>query len=151
MSRNLTGPTLRIKRVAYSPELRCPAYHTVGASAFDLQTAEDVGLPAYTSGEPRIVGCGFAFEIPEGFVGVVVGRSKLSRDGVHVYPGIIDSDYRGEVKIMMLNLTDGHFYFDAGARVAQMLIQPAPQFTLTEVDSLSPTSRGASGFGHTGD
>jgi dUTP pyrophosphatase len=100
-----------------------------------------------------LVGTGIAVEIPEGYVGLVFIRSGLSKAGVGLTNsvGVIDSDYRGEIKLSMTYVAgNGGHYIRARDRVAQLVVIPAPTFDLVEVDALSNTERGSGGFGSTG-
>ena len=118
----------------------------------DLPAAVDqpVTIPP---GEVRLVPCGFAIAIPEGLEGQVRPRSGLaSRHGVTVLnaPGTIDSDYRGEVKVILINHGRDPFVVTPGMRIAQLVIAPVSRVKWDLVDVLPATSRGAGGFGHTG-
>jgi len=100
-----------------------------------------------------LVGCGFAMALPDGFEGQVRPRSGLaSKSGVTVVnaPGTIDADYRGEVKVALINLGSVPFVIERGARIAQLVIAPVTRVTWEQVDALDGTARGAGGFGHTG-
>jgi dUTP pyrophosphatase len=125
---------------------------TEHAAGFDLPAgvAEAVTL---APGEIRLVPCGFSMAIPHGYEAQIRPRSGLaSRHGVTVInsPGTIDSDYRGEVHVPLINLGRQPFVIERGMRIAQMLIVPVPAVTIVEVDELDTTERGAGGFGHTG-
>lgn len=104
-------------------------------------------------GEIVVVPCGFAVAVPAGYEAQVRPRSGLAaRHGLTVVntPGTIDSDYRGEVKVLLVNLGKADVVISRGMRIAQLLIAPVPRVTWDEVDDLPPTDRGAGGFGHTG-
>lgn len=123
---------------------------TSGSAGLDLCAEEDTLV---SSGASVLIGTGIAVEIPEGYVGLVFIRSGLSKAGVGLTNsvGVIDSDYRGEIKLSMIYVAgNGGHYIRARDRVAQLVVIPAPLFDLTEVDSLTSTERGASGFGSTG-
>ena len=127
-----------------------PTRGTPGAAGLDLYADEDALI---TSGAPVFVGTGIAVEIPEGYVGLVFIRSGLSKSGVGLTNsvGVIDSDYRGEIKLSMIYVAgNGGHYIRARDRVAQLVVLPAPLFDLIEVDALAPTERGSGGFGSTG-
>ncbi len=132
--------------------LPLPAYQTAHAAAMDLCAA--VTDPVVLApGEIRLVGCGFAIEVPQGFEAQVRPRSGLaSKSGVTVVnaPGTIDSDYRGEVKVALINLGRAAFTVERGMRIAQLLVAPVARVIWEPADSLSETARGAGGFGHTG-
>lgn len=143
--------SVRIMRTS-NHDLPCPQYATPGAAAFDLRanTNEDVIIPP---GKSIAVPTGFAFEIPEGFVGIVCARSGLAaKNSICLTNGIgvIDSDYRGEVKVLLTNLSECEFRVSHGMRIAQMMIMPFAAAMITEVQSLSETERGEGGFGSTG-
>lgn len=145
--------TLRIKRMG-THELPLPRYQSDGAAAFDLQACypgrEGTWLePASQRHLASKTPCGFAFEIPKGYVGRIHPRSSIHAQGI-ICSGVIDSDYRGEVFVSLLNVGTMPFRIEHGARIAQMVIQPAPQFDLVEVGELGETVRGDQGFGHTG-
>jgi dUTP pyrophosphatase len=118
----------------------------------DLHAA--VGAPVTIApGGIALVGCGFAMALPEGFEGQVRPRSGLaSKSGVTVVnsPGTIDADYRGEVKVALINLGPAPFVVERGTRIAQLVVAPVTRVAWDEVDALDVTSRGAGGFGHTG-
>ncbi len=131
-----------------------PAYMTAGAAGMDLSSAEEDSV-TIGPGERVAVGTGLALEIPPGFEGQVRPRSGLARKfGVTLTnaPGTIDSDYRGEVTVLLVNLGKQPHVVAPGDRVAQLVIAPVTRATLVEAadDGLSDTKRGAGGFGHTG-
>lgn len=125
---------------------------TEHAAGFDLAAA--VLKPTVLKpGEIRLIPCGFAMAVPHGFEAQVRPRSGLaSRHGITMVnaPGTIDSDYRGEVRVPMINLGPRKFTIERGMRIAQMLILPVPKVKLVEVRDLDSTRRGHGGFGHTG-
>jgi dUTP pyrophosphatase len=133
-------------------DLPLPAYQSEHAAAMDLHAA--VPSPVTVApGSIALVGCGFAIAIPDGYEGQVRPRSGLaSKHGVTVVnaPGTIDADYRGEVKVALVNLGPAPFVVERGARVAQLVVAPVSRVAWERVESLSETSRGAGGFGHTG-
>jgi dUTP pyrophosphatase len=129
-----------------------PAYFSPGAAGMDLAAALDapVSIPA---GEFRLIPCGFAIAIPAGYEGQVRPRSGLaSRHGVTVLnaPGTIDSDYRGEVKVVLINHGKAAFTVASGMRIAQLVIAPVARVGWAPADTLPSTDRSAGGFGHTG-
>ncbi|MGB9682453.1 MAG: dUTP diphosphatase [bacterium] len=127
-----------------------PTYMSRGASGLDLYSAEDKIIP---SGRWSIVGTGIAIEVPNGYEGEVRSRSGLAKDfGVFVLnsPGTIDSDYRGEIKVILMNLGDEPFSIKKGDRIAQLVISPVVKVDILEVEELSPSERNSGGFGHTG-
>ena len=145
-------PTLRIKRLAHSDGLDLPTYETAGAAGLDLRAALSEPL-ILQPGERSLVPTGLSIELPAGHEGQVRPRSGLAvKHGITVInaPGTIDEDYRGEVKVPIINLGDQAFEIQRGERVAQMVIAPVTQVVIEEVDHLSDSSRGAGGFGSTG-
>jgi len=129
-----------------------PARMTEHAAGYDLSAA--VAEPVVLQpGDIRLIPCGFAMAVPVGYEAQVRPRSGLaSRHGITMVnaPGTIDSDYRGEVQVPLINLGRSPFTIERGMRIAQMLILPAPRSEMIEVDALDETSRGSGGFGHTG-
>jgi dUTP pyrophosphatase len=141
--------TLRIKRIG-THTLPAPSYASAGDAGIDLRAADAVTI---WPGERHLVGTGFALAIPDGHVGLVHPRSGLAaKHGVTVLntPGTIDSGYRGEVKVLLLNTGSEPFIADAGDRIAQLVIQEYVTVTIDETDELDSTARGAGGFGSTG-
>lgn len=147
----MSGVSIPIKRLTEGA-FPLPSYQTVGAAGMDLPaaTTEPVTLQA---GEYRLIPCGFALAIPEGYEAQIRPRSGLaSRFGVTVLnaPGTIDADYRGEVCVLLVNLGPEAFTIKPGERVAQLVIGPVSRVTWQPVDTLPDTPRGEGGFGHTG-
>jgi len=147
-------PELRvaIQRFPGMSDLPLPSYQTEHSAAMDLAAAvvEPVVLQP---GGRALVGCGFAVAVPDGYEAQVRPRSGLaSRHGVTVVnaPGTIDADYRGEVRVALVNLGHEPFTVERGMRIAQMLVTPVPRVRWAEVTELPATARGAGGFGHTG-
>lgn len=127
-----------------------PSYGSAGASGFDLSSTELIFIGP---GEYKLVPTGLAFEIPKGYELQIRPRSGLAlNEGITVLnsPGTIDSDYRGEVGILLINNGKGTLAILPGERIAQGVISKAPQYELVEVMELSETIRGAGGFGSTG-
>lgn len=134
------------------PELPLPEYAKPGDAGVDLRATEDVSLPP--GGGRALVPTGVAVAIPRGYAGFIQPRSGLAfKHGVTVLntPGLIDSDYRGELKVLLVN-TDPSSAFEVtrGERIAQLVIQAVEHVEFVEVDSLDETERGEGGFGHTG-
>jgi dUTP pyrophosphatase len=124
-----------------------PDYATEGAAGADLRAAEAVTLVA---GARAAVATGLSVEIPPGHVGLVWPRSGLAvRQGIDTLAGVIDSDYRGEVKVVLVNHGTEPVAIAAGDRIAQLLVQPVARVRFTRA-ALAPTGRGAGGFGSTG-
>ena len=141
---------LQILRLPHGAGLPLPAYATAGAAGMDVVAAEDVEL---ASGARHAVATGFAMAIPEGYEVQVRPRSGLAlKHGITCLntPGTIDSDYRGEVKVILANLGQEPFRVVRGERIAQLVPAEVTRATLTEVDLLDDTVRGAGGFGSTG-
>ena len=129
-----------------------PEYKTVGAAGADLYALVDSPI-TLAPGKTAMVPTGLFFEIPEGYEIQVRPRSGLAaKNGVTVLntPGTIDSDYRGEIKIILINLGDKDFVINSGDRVAQMVIAPLIQASFSIVNELSDTTRGSGGFGSIG-
>jgi dUTP pyrophosphatase len=129
-----------------------PQYATSGAAGLDLPAAIEQPL-TLAAGSFTLVPCGFAIALPSGFEGQVRPRSGLaSKHGVTVLnsPGTIDSDYRGEVKVLLINHGSDHFTITPGMRIAQLVIAPVTRVELQETAELPETTRAAGGFGHTG-
>jgi dUTP pyrophosphatase len=137
---------LKIKRL--NEEAKIPAYAYPMDAGFDLCASEEV---AFEVGQYGAVPTGLAFEIPEGYVGLVWDKSGLSiNHGLKTLAGVIDAGYRGEVKVGMVNLGKETHVFKKGEKVAQMLIQKVEQPIIEVVEELSETHRGEKGFGSSG-
>jgi dUTP pyrophosphatase len=141
-----------IRRSEENQDLPLPSYQSKGAAAVDLHAAvqEDVVM---IPGSIASIPCGFAVAIPMGYEAQVRPRSGLAgQHGISVIntPGTIDSDYRGEVKVLLINLGGDTFVVKRGMRIAQMLVLPVPRIEWQEVKELPPTTRSGGGFGHTG-
>jgi len=143
--------TVKVRRVREAAEpLPLPKYATPGSAGLDL--CADVGFELAPMAR-QLVPTGLALEIPVGFEGQVRPRSGLAvKHGVTVLnsPGTIDSDYRGEVQVCLVNLSAVLFKAARGERIAQLVLAPVSQATLVEVTQLEATARGAGGFGSTG-
>jgi dUTP diphosphatase len=142
-----------VKRVRKGADpLPLPSYMTPGAAGMDLLA--DVGEPVEVASRARVlIPTGIAIELPPGFEAQVRPRSGLAlRHGVTLLnsPGTIDSDYRGEIQVLMINLGDQPYTVRRGDRIAQMIVAPVGRAELREVDALSNSRRGPGGFGHTG-
>lgn len=141
---------IQLQRLSHGEGLPLPARATQHAAGLDVVAAEDVSL---APGERHAVATGFAIAIPEGFEVQVRPRSGLAlKHGITCLntPGTIDSDYRGEVKIILANLGSEPFEVRRGERIAQLVPAPVLRSGFREVETLSETSRGAGGFGSTG-
>jgi dUTP pyrophosphatase len=139
-----------VKRLPGNDDLPLPGYATAGAAGMDVVAAEDVDL---APGARHAVATGLAVAIPEGFEIQVRPRSGLAlKHGISVpnTPGTIDSDYRGEVKVILINHGAENFSVRRGDRVAQLVLAPVTHASWLEVETLDDTARGAGGFGSTG-
>ena len=136
---------LKVKRLV--PDAEVPQYQSAGAAGLDLHAAETVCIEP---GRHETVRAGVALAIPTGHVGLIFDRSSVAKEGLHTMAGVIDSDYRGEIKVMLLNTMPFPFLMRYGDRIAQLLIIPCLQHTVLEVNELDETERGSGGFGSTG-
>lgn len=144
------GVAVRIKRLPHGENLPLPAYATHGAAGMDVVSAEDVTI---APGARHAVASGFSVAIPDGYEIQVRPRSGLAlKHGITVpnTPGTIDSDYRGELKVILLNHGTEPFPIHRGDRIAQLVLAPVTQAGWQEVAELDDTARGAGGFGSTG-
>jgi dUTP pyrophosphatase len=144
------GPRLHVKKLR--PDAVMPRYMTEQAAGLDLCAAIDAPIEI-AQGHRAAVGTGLAIALPRGFEGQVRPRSGLAREhGVTLVnaPGTIDSDFRGEVTVLLINLGQSTVRIDRGMRIAQLVVAPVVRAELVEVDDLDATSRGAGGFGSTG-
>jgi dUTP pyrophosphatase len=143
---------IKIKRLKSGNDLPLPDYETEGASGMDLRAA--VTEPVLMEpGEIKLIPTGMAVSIPRGYEGQIRPRSGLAlKHGVGLInsPGTIDSDYRGEIAVIMINWGHKTFTIRRGDRIAQMIICKTHRADLVEVDDLDPTRRGDGGFGHSG-
>jgi dUTP pyrophosphatase len=148
------NPTVPITRLPHAEGLPLPAYETAQAAGMDLRAAAAEDEPIVLRPGARFaVPTGLAFALPPGFEGQVRPRSGLAfKHGVTCLntPGTIDADYRGEVKVILINLGEEDFVIRRGERIAQLIIAPVVQAAWAEVESLDATVRGAGGFGSTG-
>ena len=148
------SPTVPITRLPHGADIPLPAYETAQAAGMDLRAAVPEEEPLTLRPGSRFpVPTGLAFALPPGFEGQVRPRSGLAfKHGVTCLntPGTVDADYRGEVKVILINLGEEDFVIRRGERIAQLVIAPVVQAQWSEVDSLDETARGAGGFGSTG-
>ncbi|WJH42005.1 dUTP diphosphatase [Aliirhizobium terrae] len=149
-----SAPLLNLIRLANGDGLDLPAYETSGAAGMDMRAAVAEGEPlTIAPGKRALVPTGFIFEIPAGFEAQIRPRSGLAfKNGITCLntPGTIDSDYRGEVKVLLVNLGDEDFVITRGMRIAQMVVAPVTQVQVAEISETTETTRGAGGFGSTG-
>jgi dUTP pyrophosphatase len=144
---DITIPVTRLRQ-----DVTLPAYQSAGAAGMDVAAALDEPL-VLAPGDSRLVPCGFAIAVPPGFEAQVRPRSGLAaKHGVTVLnaPGTIDSDYRGEVKVILINHGRDVFTITPGMRVAQLVVARVARVTWEEAGELADTGRGSGGFGHTG-
>lgn len=138
---------IQLQRIG-AHDLPLPKQATEGAAGFDLMAAESFTL---TPGSYDTVKTGFAWAIPLGQVGMIRPRSGLAvRSGIDVLAGVVDSDFRGEVAVVLINHGCFDFEINAGDRIAQMVVQPRMVGVTVECDELPSTERGHGGFGSTG-
>lgn len=136
---------LKIKKLNSEAKLPTRAHHD--DAGIDLYA---LGVHTINPGETKIIPTGIAIEIPYGHVGLIWDKSSIGSKGIKVMGGVIDAGYRGEVAVVMHNLTTSSYTFEANHKVAQMLIQKVEMLDIEEVEMLDDTNRGASGFGSTG-
>jgi dUTP pyrophosphatase len=147
-------PSLSIVRLPHSEGVALPSYETAGAAGMDLRAAVPEDRPLILlPGRRALVPTGLIFEIPQGFEGQVRPRSGLAlKHGITCLntPGTIDSDYRGELKVLLVNLGDEDFEVTRGIRIAQLVIAAVARAEVVERLAASDTGRGQGGFGSTG-
>jgi len=147
-------PVLPIVRMPHAAELDLPAYETEGAAGLDLRAAVPADRPIILlPGRRALVPTGLVFELPSGYEGQVRPRSGLAfKHGITCLntPGTIDSDYRGEVKVLLVNLGEEEFVVTRGMRIAQLVVAPVTRVQVEERSLANTTTRGAGGFGSTG-
>lgn len=136
---------LKIKKIHKDAKL--PHFGHKGDAGLDIFSTIDCVL---RKREVKAIPTGIKVAIPEGYVGLIWDKSGVSLEGVHRLAGVVDSGYRGEVKIVMANLSDEPFSIEKGMKIAQLLIQPVVEVEVIEVEDLEATPRGENGFGSTG-
>ena len=136
---------MKVKRI--HKDARLPRYGHRGDAGLDLFSCSDLVLEA---GEVKPVPTGMQAAIPRGYVGLIWDKSGISLSGVHRLAGVVDSGYRGEIKVVMINLGKEPYVVEKGMKIAQMLIQPVQEVDVIEADALDDTARGENGFGSTG-
>jgi dUTP pyrophosphatase len=150
----MTGVVVRLLRLPHGEGLPLPTYHSAHAAGLDVVA----GVPADASvalapGGRALIPTGFALELPAGYEAQLRPRSGLAlKSGVTVLnsPGTIDADYRGEVKVILVNFGEAAFAIRRGERIAQLVVAPVSAVNFVEKDSLDATERGSKGFGSTG-
>ena len=141
---------IAVQRLAHAQDLPLPSYASAGSAGLDLYAA--AGPLTLAPGGRTLVGTGLALALPEGFEGQIRPRSGFAlKHGMTVLnaPGTIDSDYRGEIGVLLINLGEGPFVVERGMRIAQLVIAPVIRARLVE-GKVPPSGRGAGGFGSTG-
>jgi dUTP pyrophosphatase len=149
---DIIGPTITLVRLPHGEGLDLPSYETAGAAGMDVRAAVSDQM-TLAPGARALVPTGFVFEIPQGFEVQVRPRSGLAfKNGITCLntPGTIDSDYRGEVKVLLVNLSQEDFVIERGMRIAQLVVAPVVQAKMQEAGTVSTTERGTGGFGSTG-
>ncbi len=138
--------TIRIKKL--HPEAQLPKYAGPKEAGLDLYSNEETILQP---NERKLISTGIAMAIPEGYAGLIWDRSGMAaKNGLKTMGGVIDSTYRGEIKVIIHNLSSQPFKVEKGIRIAQMLIQKVEQKNIIEVQELDETERGSGSFGSTG-
>jgi len=146
------GSIFNIKRLPHSEGIPLPKYQTDGSAGIDLPAAIE-GFASIDPGARLLIPTGFAFSIPRNYEGQIRSRSGLAlKYGVTVLnsPGTIDSDYRGEVSVLLINQGSKTFFFERGDRIAQMVFTKIEQVKFQEVKALDKSDRGLGGYGSTG-
>ena len=139
---------MEIKVKKLSTEATIPTKANNSDAGWDLYVSEDAIIDPSKS---ELVSTHISFAIPEGYVGLIWDRSSMAaKRGLHRFAGVIDSGYRGEVKVCLWNSSDKYWVINQGERIAQILFQEGPHFTMKEVESLDDTDRGEGGFGSSG-
>lgn len=148
----MTEVTIKIKLDEKNKDIEAPRYMTEGSSGMDIAAAVDEAVEIMPL-ERKLIPTGIYMEIPKGYEAQIRPRSGLAiKKGISVVnsPGTIDSDYRGEVKIGLINLSNEPYIVERGARIAQMVIQKVEQAIIKQVNLIEETKRNDGGFGHTG-
>lgn len=143
---------VKIKRKESAKDLPIPAYATSGSSGVDLY-ADVEGKTVISPGEIKLISCGIYIQLPEGYEAQIRPRSGLAlKHGITLVntPGTVDSDYRGLVNLIMINLGKTDFMIERGHRLAQMVIREVTKAEFLETETLEDTARAHGGFGHTG-
>lgn len=148
----MSNPVCKFKKLSHAKDLPLPSYESEAAAGMDLRAALSDPI-SLKPGDRVLVPTGLKMAIPVGYEAQIRPRSGLAyRDGITLLntPGTIDADYRGEVKVLVINFGEHAFTISHGDRIAQMVIAPVSQATIKEADSLDETERNEGGFGSTG-
>jgi dUTP pyrophosphatase len=147
-----TDATIKVKKLTSTATIPTKSRKT--DAGYDLYSDEDIAI--YPE-DTKLISTGIAFAIPDGYAGLIWDRSGLGTKGIHRHAGVVDSSYRGEVKVALYNARPGHvdftdnmYFISRGDRIAQILFQKVPHFDLVETEELDDTDRGSSGFGSSG-
>ena len=145
---------ISVKKLAHFGDLDLPSYETAGAAGMDLRAALPDDRPFMLAPMQRaLIPTGLSIALPPGYEAQIRPRSGLAaREGITCLntPGTIDSDYRGEIKVILINLGDATFRIERGERIAQMVVAPVTQADWAVAEALETTTRGSGGFGSTG-
>lgn len=145
--------SVKIKRIdVKAPLIPLPSYESAHAAGMDIRAAVQTAI-AIEPGQRKLVPTGIAIELPDGFEAQIRPRSGLAvKKGLSMLnnPGTIDADYRGEIKVILVNHGEDVIQIERGDRIAQMVFAPVIRAEITEVENLSPSERGTGGFGSTG-
>jgi len=136
---------LKVNRI--KKEAKLPNWGHKGDAGLDLFSCEECKLEPF---ESKPISTGIKIAIPKGYAGLIWDKSGISLRSVHRLAGVIDSGYRGEVKVVLINLGKQSFQIEKGMKIAQMLVQPVMDWEVVEVSTLDETTRGEGGFGSTG-
>ena len=143
--KTLVRPSILVRKMFEGA--RMPTKGNPSDAGYDLYSTEKIAIPA---GLTVLVSTGISMEIPNGYVGLIWDRSSMGVKGIHRHAGVIDSGYRGHIKVCLHNATKETYHVESGDRIAQIVIQECPHFELCSADSLDETERGVGGFGSTG-
>ena len=145
---------VKIRRLDHAKDMDLPAYETANSAGMDLCAALEASHPlTLKAGERALIPTGLSIALPSQYEAQIRPRSGLAlKHGISLVnsPGTIDADYRGEIKIIIINHSHEDFIIERGMRIAQMVVAPVEQITWLECESLDETERGAGGFGSTG-
>ena len=138
---------MEIKAKKIHKDAKLPSYGHVGDAGLDLFSVMECVLKG---GEARAISTGIQVAIPDGYVGLIWDKSGISLKNIHRLAGVVDSGYRGEIKIVLANLSTEAFSIEKGMKIAQMLVQPIIKVKVVDSEVLDETTRGENGFGSTG-